>query len=430
MTARSSSPKSGDRTSRSSPDQLHPAVAILPAAGKGERAGLPDSKILYPLAGVPVLIRTLRALHDCASLKSIAVVVAASDMDRVRALLDSPSPDPRGGAPLDRIAAIVPGGASRFESVRRGLEALLAGPHGSGGGADPIVVVHDGARPFVSPRLVEEAIARARTHGAAVAALPVSDTLKEADGEGRVLRTIDRRGLWAMQTPQAFRLSLLAEAYARFGNRPTEPLTDDASLVELLGHPVHLFPGDPMNIKLTTAEDLALAELFARRDAVPTPGPRVGIGYDVHPLRAGRPLILGGVRIESDLGLDGHSDADVLVHAICDALLGAAALGDIGQHFPDTDPQYRGISSLTLLERVAERVRDCGFRIVNIDGVVIAQSPRLAPYIADMRRSIAGILRISCDAVSIKATTTEGLGFEGAGEGISAHAVASLQMIS
>ncbi|MFQ5895904.1 MAG: 2-C-methyl-D-erythritol 2,4-cyclodiphosphate synthase, partial [Nitrospinota bacterium] len=314
------------------------------------------------------------------------------------------------------------------------------------------VIVHDGVRPFATAALFERCLEAARRTGASLAAVPVSDTLKkeakegergrkretsppkwsqrgagfetppEAPGGRRVGRTLSREGLWRAQTPQAFRRELLEGALKRAQEEGFVG-TDEASLVERLGEPVELVEGEAWNLKVTTADDLAMAEAFSKRGS----GARVGVGVDFHRLVAGRKLVLGGVEIPYHLGLLGHSDGDVLTHAICDALLGAGALGDIGLHFPDTDPTYRGISSLRLLEMVGDLLKEKGFVLGNVDATLIAEAPRIAPHCVSMRRALAAALGVEEARVSIKATTAEGLGALGRGEGMAAHATCTLR---
>lgn len=393
------------------------AKAIVAAAGSGRRMGAGISKVFLPLAGRPLLLHTLETLAASPCLEGVVVVVRGEDVPLCRRLVQ--------GAGLGKVEAVVAGGAERQDSVARGLLAL-------GEGAD-VVAVHDGARPLCSPALVEATVAAARRTGAALAAVPVKDTIKVVDADGRVVSTPDRRGLFAAQTPQAFRLEVLREAFAAASARGWRA-TDEAALVEALGRPVAVVPGEEANLKVTTPMDLALAEeiLRARRgeagsDAAPAlAGLRVGHGYDVHPLVPGRRLVLGGVEIPHEAGLAGHSDADAVVHALIDALLGAAGLGDIGAWFPDDDARYQGADSLELLREVAAHLRGLGWRVLNCDVTVIAERPRLFPHREAMRRRLAEGLGVSPHRVGVKATTTEGLGFTGRGEGIAAHAVALL----
>ena len=305
----------------------------------------------------------------------------------------------------------------------------MVGLFALGGEADDLILVHDGARPLITPAVLDRCLAGAKANGNAVAALPVTDTLKSADARQVITGTTDRANLWAVQTPQCFRLGTLFRAHAAardanyFG-------TDEASLVEALGdEPVHLVAGASDNLKVTRPEDLPLAEAILRARRPQSAGQtRVGFGYDIHRLVPGRRLVLGGIEIADPQGrgLLGHSDADVLLHALMDALLGAAGLPDIGHLFPNTDLHYAGADSAQLLAEVARRVGELGFFIVNVDVTLIAEAPRIAPHIAAMREVIAAVLRLEPTQVGIKATTNEGLGALGAGEGIAAHAVASL----
>ena len=272
------------------------------------------------------------------------------------------------------------------------------------------VLVHDAARPFVTEDVVQEVIRGAFDRGAAVPCVAVKDSLRENEGERS--RCVDRSRFFAVQTPQGFRKELLDEAYEK-ACKDGFSGTDDASLVERLGYNVEIVDGDYDNIKITTKEDLPMEN-------------RIGTGFDVHRLVEGRKLILGGVEIPYEKGLDGHSDADVLIHALMDALLGAAAMGDIGRHFPDTDDAYKGISSMKLLDRVNNILAENMYSIGNADITVIAQKPKLSPYIEKMRENVADVLGIGKDLINIKATTTEKLGFTGRGEGIAAEAVCSI----
>jgi 2-C-methyl-D-erythritol 2,4-cyclodiphosphate synthase len=283
--------------------------------------------------------------------------------------------------------------------------------------------VHDAARPFVSHPVIDACVAAVRRYGAAVVARPLTDTVKRATPEDDVDATVARDRLWGAQTPQGFRFPLLFDAYRR-AVAEDWPATDDAGVVERAGHRVHLVEGEAMNFKITRPEDLEMAERLAGEP------PRIGIGYDVHRLAPDRPLVLGGITVPHETGLLGHSDADVLTHALMDALLGAAALGDIGQLFPDTDPHFRGISSIHLLAQVADHLRKAGFLPVNVDAVIVAQAPKLAPFLDLMRRRLAATLALPQERVSVKATTTEGLGFTGMREGIAAYATACIRLVN
>ncbi len=385
--------------------------ALIPAAGRAARfSSGGDNKIFALLGGRAILTRTAEAFAAHPQIDGIVVVAGPSEVSRCREALVG----------VDKVLAVVAGGQTRQESVAIGLFTL-------GGDPDDLILVHDAARPLVTAAIIDRCLEGARQFGNAVAALPVTDTLKAADDALIVQRTVDREGLWAMQTPQAFHLSTLFEAHG--AARTLGWLgTDEAALVEqFTEEPVHLVLGGPANIKITRPEDLPLAEaLWQSRDASPMIQPRIGFGYDIHPLVEGRKLFLGGVEIPSPRGLDGHSDADVLLHALCDALLGAAGLPDIGHLFPNTDPAYKGASSLTLLAEVVRRVHEVGYAVGNADMTLIAEAPKIAPHVAEMRAVIANTLRVEPSQVGIKATTNEGLGSLGRGEGIAAHAVALL----
>ena len=298
---------------------------------------------------------------------------------------------------------IVPGGSSRQASVGAAIDLLAE----EGFPEDGIVLVQDGVRPYVTEKTIRSVLRLAEEHGAAIAAVPCTDTIRD-----REQGTLDRSRLVSVQTPQGFRFGLLREAYAR-AEADRFSGTDDAGLVERIGIRPVIAEGSPGNIKITTPEDLPMET-------------RIGTGFDVHKLTENRKLILGGVEIPYEKGLLGHSDADVLLHALMDAMLGAAALGDIGRHFPDTDPAYEGASSMILLEKVTEILADAGYRLANADVTVICQKPKLAPYIDEMRQNIAEAAGTDVSRISVKATTTERLGFTGRGEGIAAEAVCTI----
>ncbi|KPJ54161.1 hypothetical protein AMJ39_01825 [candidate division TA06 bacterium DG_24] len=410
--------------------------ALIPAAGLGERMGGGLEKQFLPLAGVPVLARTLAAFDASASVGPVVVVVRPDRVDYCRHEVVLPSG-------CIKVRDIVPGGEDRQDSVRLGLQALTD---------VDVVVIHDAVRPLVSSGLIEETIRLSSTEPAVVAAVPAVDSPKEV-ADGAVLRSLDRERVWLAQTPQTFERSLIERAHreARVKGYRT---TDDAALVEWLGVPVSVVPGSQDNIKITTLEDLAYAEwLLNRRIHAPAEGLeergylpgqekgeslmapgvregrsslRAGVGYDVHPFDAGRRLVLGGVEVEYTAGLGGHSDADVLSHAIADALLGAASLGDVGRLFPDSDERYRDISSLVLLEQVHAAIRAKGLSVANVDATVLAEQPMLGPYVEQMKKNVARALRAPPERVSVKATRGEGLGFVGRGEGMAAVAVALL----
>lgn len=369
-------------------------TAIIPAAGAGRRMHSTVNKQFLNITGQPVLARTLLSLQGIAD--KYVIVARAGEEGRCRDVA---------GAVIDSFV-VVTGGETRQKSVYAGLEAARGSKY---------VLIHDGCRPFAPREMTLQLIAVANERGAAIPVLPVVDTIKEVEGDF-VQSTLPRQRLRAVQTPQVFRWELIWQAHCRAKEQGIEA-TDDAALVEALGYRVAVVEGSPDNVKITTPSDL---ERYNR------PATRVGTGYDVHRLEQGRPLVLGGVVIPHPYGLAGHSDADVLVHAVIDALLGAAALGDIGRHFPDTDDALRDISSLKLLSRTAGLLAEAGFSVVNIDATIVAQQPKLAPYIDEMRRSVAAVLDLAPAVVSIKATTTEGLGLAGRREGIAAQAVCSI----
>ena len=367
--------------------------AVILCGGSGTRMGAQGNKTLLSVGGQPAIVRACRAFAG--AVDGTVLVVRKGE----EALFEKV---------LSRFqlsaCAIVPGGEDRQASALRGLKALP--PE-----AD-IALIHDGARPFVTEDIIRRVIESVKARGSGVAAMPARDTIKRADENGRVTETLDRSTLWHMQTPQGFFVRELLRAHERAAAR----YTDDAALMEAAGYPVHLVPGSADNLKLTSPEDMRMANGMLT--------PRAGTGFDAHRLVEGRELWLDGVKVPYDKGLLGHSDADAPLHALADALLGAAAMGDIGKLFPDSDPQYKGISSLLLLEEVRRRLNDAGFTIGNVDVTIVCQAPKLAPFIPQMREKIADALRVELQQVSVKATTTERMGYEGRGEGISAQAVA------
>ncbi|MEE8219974.1 MAG: 2-C-methyl-D-erythritol 4-phosphate cytidylyltransferase [bacterium] len=397
-------------------------AAIVPAAGAGVRMEADRPKQFLPLGDRPLLVHTLQRLSDSPLIETVVVVVPADWVAKARSELIEPYG-------LAKVGAVVAGGAERQDSVAAGLEAL--GPEVD------LVVVHDGVRPFVTEAMVADVVEAARAAGAAVAAIPVAETVKRV-ADGAVVETVSRDGLYRVQTPQAFRREVLAEALER-ARAEGVVATDEAALVERFGWPVRVVAGSAVNLKVTSPEDWSLAESIlsslgrsasaskADREGTERMSLRVGMGYDVHRFASGRPLILGGVVVPSDQGLEGHSDADVLVHAVCDALLGAAGAGDIGRHFPDTDPTYAGANSLGLLREVGAIVARRGFRPLNIDVTVVLQEPKLKDLLPVMETNIAETLGIDPTLVNVKATTTEGLGFVGQGEGVAAYAAVTIE---
>jgi 2-C-methyl-D-erythritol 4-phosphate cytidylyltransferase/2-C-methyl-D-erythritol 2,4-cyclodiphosphate synthase len=386
------------------------AAVIIPAAGSGARMGLDYPKQYHYLAGVPILIHTIRAFTNIPSVSRIIVVVPPDRLADSQQLLTEYN--------LSCLTiTLAGGGRRRQDSVLAGLECLTD--------ATEIVLVHDGARPLIKPELIQRCLEAAWQHGAAIAAIPVKDTLKKSHRDQTIAATIDRRGLWQAQTPQAASLSLFKQAYAALGNKD---VTDEAALLEQAGIPVTLIEGSETNIKITRPEDLILAEKIMRpySPSAIVPVMRIGHGYDAHRLVAGRKLILAGVTIPHSQGLAGHSDADVVTHALCDAVLGAIGAGDIGQHFPDSDQCFKDIYSITLLQQVIKLAFDKGFVIANADITIICQAPKLAPYREDMRLALANACQAGIDQINLKATTTEKMGFTGREEGISCHAVVLL----
>lgn len=381
--------------------------ALVPCAGVGERASVGGPKQYARVGDRTVVAHTLAALGRVSRVTQTLVMLAPGDTQ-----FESAAPGFNGLVARE-------GGASRAATVRAGLAVLKR--HGARD--DDWVLVHDAARCLVRPAWIERLIdACINDAVGGLLALPVADTLKQADAGGRVKSTVDRSGKWAAQTPQMFRLALLERALDAAGNA----VTDEAGAVEALGRTPLLVPGHADNFKLTWPEDFARAERLLQSDERSIMTMRLGEGWDIHALVPGRKLILGGVHVPHDKGLDGHSDADALAHAITDALLGAAALGDIGRHFPDTDPQFKGADSMVLLAEAAKRVRAAGYQIGNIDSTIIAQAPKMAPHIGAMRERLASVLGVAVDQVNIKAKTAEKMGPVGEARAIEARAVALL----
>ena len=365
--------------------------AVLVAAGSSTRMGF--DKLSFDLGGETVVQRSIRAFAECPLVSEIVLVAGKN-----RAFLEQQA------AACTKPVQVVQGGATRAESAKNGVLAA----HGE------LVAVHDAARPFVSQAVITAALEAAAACGAAAPAVPE---------QCMVADTPDRSTLYAVQTPQCFDRAAYLAALDELDAEKARLVTDDCSLFELTGRPVQLTQGDYANLKITTREDLPRAEQKEGNDM------RIGHGYDVHRLVEDRKLILGGVEVPFEKGLLGHSDADVLAHAVMDAVLGAAALGDIGKHFPDTDPAYAGADSLQLAQHVARIMREKGWKIVNIDSTLLCQKPKLAPYIPAMRENLAAAFGMPVDAVSVKATTEEHLGFTGEGLGIAAHAVALIEKL-
>ncbi len=385
-------------------------VAIIPAGGAGRRFNAAIAKQYLNLRELPVLVHSLKVFEQAENIDEIILVVPDSDIRFVREKLVVKNN-------LGKVVKIVAGGAKRQDSVRNGIAAIE--------GQCDIVVVHDGVRPFVTPEMIKHSIEVAREFQAAVIGVPAKDTIKETEDNDFVVKTIPRQNLWITQTPQTFRFDVLQKAYEAAYN-DNYCGTDDASLVERIGVKVKMIAGSYDNIKITTPEDLVIAEALLRNGAGGKMEVRTGFGYDSHRFAQDRKLILGGVEIPFAKGLQGHSDADALLHAVCDALLGAAGAGDIGRHFPDTDQAYKDISSMVLLERVGEIIAAKGFSVVNIDISIIMEKPKMAPFAAEITANIAKVLNMSVADVNLKAKTNEGMGFVGRNEGVAVFAVASL----
>jgi len=383
-------------------------VAVIVAGGRGERLrGRSDIPKQYlPLAGEPVLTHSLRVLAGHPQVDRTQVVIHPADRDRYEATA---------GPFAARLAGPVAGGVTRQESVRRGLEALeLLAPQR--------VLIHDAARPFLTADLVARLLAALDDYKGAIAAELVSDTLKRATGDGLIAATVERTGLWRAQTPQAFHFADILAAHRRAAEAGKDDFTDDAALAEWAGLPVQLVASAGNNMKLTTPDDFALAERLMGGLALLEP--RNGSGFDVHAFRPGDHVWLCGVRVPHTRSLEGHSDADVALHALTDAILGALGDGDIGEHFPPSDPAWRGAPSRLFVEDALRRVVARGGRIGNVDVTILCEAPKVGPHRAEMRRSIAQMLQIDPSRVGVKATTMEGLGFVGRGEGIAALASA------
>jgi 2-C-methyl-D-erythritol 4-phosphate cytidylyltransferase/2-C-methyl-D-erythritol 2,4-cyclodiphosphate synthase len=383
--------------------------ALVVAAGRGERAGqsVEGPKQYRRIGGVPVLRRTVDLFLDHSGVSRVAVVVHKEDRELVARALE------------ERLAEVllVEGGPTRQASVRLGLEALARD-------APSVVLIHDGVRPFADPALIDRTIAGVDAATGVIAAIPVADTLKRIGSDGTIAATVPRRELFAAQTPQAFPFEAILAAHAAAANAGGE-FTDDASVAEWAGMTVRLVDGSVDNVKLTTARDIALADERLNRTKTMI-DVRTGNGYDVHRLTAGDHVTLCGVAIPHDGALDGHSDADVGLHALTDALLATCGAGDIGDHFPPSEPQWRGAASHIFVERAVAIVRDRGGRVMNADISLICEAPKIAPHREAMRQAIAAMTGLELERVSVKATTNEAIGFVGRREGIAAIATASV----
>jgi 2-C-methyl-D-erythritol 4-phosphate cytidylyltransferase / 2-C-methyl-D-erythritol 2,4-cyclodiphosphate synthase len=383
-------------------------AAVIVGAGRGYRAGGDMPKQYRALAGQPVIRPTLAAFLDHPQIDAVLPVIHPDDQAIFHAAT----------AGLERLLPPVPGGATRQASVRAGLEALRAE-------APDFVLIHDAARPFLSGDLISRAIAAATAHGAAVPAIAVTDTVKVVDERNMVSETLDRSRLRTVQTPQAFAYDVIVALHDRAAAAGRDDFTDDAALAEWGGRAVNVFAGEAANVKLTTNEDFERAEalrMAALGDV------RTGSGFDVHAFGDGDHVMLAGVRIPHDRGVTGHSDADVGLHALVDALLGALAEGDIGVHFPPSDSQWRGASSDRFLAFACDRVRARGGMIAHLDITIVCEAPRVGPHRDAMRARIAAIAGVPIDRVAIKATTSEKMGFTGRAEGLVAMATATVRL--
>jgi len=386
------------------------AAAVIVAAGAGVRAGGERPKQYQAIAGKPVLRHTVEAFLGHPGIADVQVVIGEDH----QALYD----EALGDLPLPRP---VTGGATRQVSVARGLDALR-------GRKPDLVLIHDGARPFVSASVISHVIAHLDRHAAVIPALAVTDTLKRAKGNV-VADTVDRTGLWAVQTPQGFRFEAITQAHARAGAAAEQDFSDDASIAEWAGIEVALIPGAPDNTKVTSADDISAADLRLRRNALLALGDiRVGQGFDVHAFGPGDYVTLCGVRIAHDRGLSGHSDADAPLHALTDALLGSIGEGDIGVHFPPSDARWRGADSAIFLKHAAGLIAARNGIIANADLTIVCEAPKISPYVVQMRRRIAEILKVAPDRIGVKATTSETMGFTGRGEGLVAMATATVRL--
>ncbi|RUP10944.1 bifunctional 2-C-methyl-D-erythritol 4-phosphate cytidylyltransferase/2-C-methyl-D-erythritol 2,4-cyclodiphosphate synthase [Hyphomicrobium sp.] len=389
-------------------------AALIVAAGRGTRAAAQGSgpKQYAAIGGRAVLTRAIDAFARHPEVDEIKVVIHPDDADLYQNATE--------GCGSGKLSAAATGGASRQASVLRGLEALSAA-------APDVVLIHDAARPFVSAKTISNVIAALQERPAALAALPVTDTLKRTASDGLVTETVARAGLWRAQTPQGFHFAPILDAHRAATAKGLDTFTDDAAIAEWAGLEVAVVEDSIGNIKITTAEDLELADRqMTISQMTSAREPRTGTGFDVHRFTDGDHVWLGGVKIPHTHKLEGHSDADVVLHALTDALLGAIGDGDIGQHFPPSDPKWKGAASILFLEDAARRVRETGGQIGNVDITVLAEAPRIGPHRPAMQELIGGALGLPPNRVGIKATTMECMGFVGRREGIAAMATATV----
>jgi 2-C-methyl-D-erythritol 4-phosphate cytidylyltransferase/2-C-methyl-D-erythritol 2,4-cyclodiphosphate synthase len=397
-------------------------TAIIAAGGRGQRFGGVQPKQLLDVGGRPILQRSVEAFLAHPSVDAVVVALPQPLVDEPPSYLRPGAGAAAGGS--TKPLRVVAGGERRQDSVTNAFGSVDA--------SSDIIVIHDAARPFVSAELITRTIAAAAESGAAVAAVAARDTVKRSTGAAGASRmvadTLPRDTIFLAQTPQAFQRGVLAQALAAAAREAIDA-TDEATLVERAGHAVRIVEGEASNIKITEPADLPVAEAIARK-ATPARTGRAGTGYDLHRLVAGRPLVLGGVTIPSDRGALGHSDADVVCHALTDAILGGACLGDIGRHFPDSDPRWKDASSLDLLRRSVALAAEHGFEVGNVDVTVILERPKIGGHVDAMRAAVAGAIGLDIARVSIKGKTNEGMDAIGRGEAIAAHAVALLRSAS
>ena len=399
-------------------ENRYTVAAVIAAGGSGIRMSSAVPKQFLELVGKPVLLHALERVVPLDGLIGVVIALPAKHLRQARGILASRS----WPVPVKCVA----GGATRQESVRR---AVAQAPRRA-----DIILVHDAVRPLCDGETMRRVLEAAWSTGSAVPGLPATETIQRVSRRGQVLATPPREELCAIQTPQCFRAGILKAALER-AHKANFLGTDESSVVHWAGHRVVVVPGSPSNIKITHPIDLQVAELLlsgaGREGSTESMKQmiRIGQGIDYHRLCEGRRLVLGGVEIPFEKGLEGHSDADALAHAVCDAVLGAASLGDIGRHFPDSDPAHRNRSSLEFLREAREKAAHAGWTVVNVDATVLAERPRLAPHMDGMKRNIADALGVPAAAVNVKATRTEGMNAEGHGEGISAYAVALLQRL-
>jgi len=368
-------------------------TALISAAGSGKRMGGPMPKQFMKIGGKTILETTVGIFEKTDFVDDILIITSADYIKLCRDLT----------AGFSKVKDVAEGGKERQDSVKAGIERICH---------DGIVLIHDGVRPFVTEEVIKGVLEGVCETGAAVPVVACKDTVRQVDTSDVGSVTLERKSLFQVQTPQGFDMDLIRAAFKK-ADEDEFIGTDDASLVERLGVRITLAEGSYENIKITTREDLPMDM-------------RIGTGFDVHQLVEGRKLIMGGVEIPYEKGLLGHSDADVMVHALMDAMLGAAGMGDIGKHFPDTDDAYKGADSLVLLGHVNNLINEAGYVLGNADVTIIAQKPKMAPHIQRMRENIADVLKVDVSRINVKATTTEKLGFTGRGEGIASEAVCLL----